>query len=112
MIAFTYNWASDLNTVFDKQLHRLLSWSNARCHLTSCLLSQKLGLFHHTLFADLNKGKEGKVEKSAGVNCFGVTVPSSSRSRCQVTLHVCVLEKTEILTDVIVHMKMHYAKYE
>lgn len=60
VIAFTYNWAADLNQTFDKQLHRLLNWSNARCHLTSCLLSQKLGLFHHTLFADINKGKEGK----------------------------------------------------
>ncbi|KAJ7386497.1 KICSTOR complex protein szt2 [Desmophyllum pertusum] len=58
--AFTYNWAADLNLTFHKQLHRLLNWSNARCHLTSCLLSQKMGLFHHTLFADINKGKEGK----------------------------------------------------
>ena len=62
MTAFTYNWAADLNLIFDKQLHRLLNWSNARCHLTSCLLSQKMGLFHHTLFTDINKGKEGKVE--------------------------------------------------
>ena len=61
VIAFTYNWAADLNLTFDKQLHRLLNWSNARCHLTSCLLSQKMGLFHHTLFADINRGKEGKV---------------------------------------------------
>ena len=90
MIAFTYNWALDLNTVFDKQLHRLLNWSNARCHLTSCLLSQKLGLFHHTLFADLNKGKEGKVKKLVGVNCSEVSGPGSSHSRCHVIRLVCV----------------------
>lgn len=60
MTAFTYNWASELNTTFDKQLHRLINWSNARCHLTYCLLSQKMGLYHHTLFTDINKGKESK----------------------------------------------------
>lgn len=30
-----------------RALVRLVQWQNARAHLIFCLLSQKLGLFHH-----------------------------------------------------------------
>lgn len=43
----TYNWAPDLGAALGRALIRLVQWQNARAHLISCLLSQKLGLFHH-----------------------------------------------------------------
>ncbi|XP_072505248.1 KICSTOR complex protein SZT2 isoform X4 [Notamacropus eugenii] len=43
----TYNWAPDLGGALSRALGRLLQWQNARAHLVHCLLSQKLGLFHH-----------------------------------------------------------------
>ncbi|GAB1288821.1 KICSTOR complex protein SZT2 [Apodemus speciosus] len=43
----TYNWAPDLGASLGRALIRLVQWQNARAHLISCLLSQKLGLFHH-----------------------------------------------------------------
>ncbi|XP_051855916.1 KICSTOR complex protein SZT2 isoform X2 [Antechinus flavipes] len=43
----TYNWAPDLGGALGRALGRLLQWQNARAHLVHCLLSQKLGLFHH-----------------------------------------------------------------
>lgn len=33
-------------------LTRLLQWQNARSHIVHCLISQKLGLFHHHCFMD------------------------------------------------------------
>ncbi|XP_028748995.1 KICSTOR complex protein SZT2 isoform X1 [Peromyscus leucopus] len=43
----TYNWAPDLGAALGRALIRLVQWQNARAHLIFCLLSQKLGLFHH-----------------------------------------------------------------
>ncbi|XP_037683406.1 KICSTOR complex protein SZT2 isoform X4 [Choloepus didactylus] len=43
----TYNWAPDLGAALSRALVRLVQWQNARAHLIFCLLSQKLGLFHH-----------------------------------------------------------------
>nr|XP_045004873.1 KICSTOR complex protein SZT2 isoform X1 [Jaculus jaculus] len=43
----TYNWAPDLSAALGRALVRLVQWQNARAHLIFCLLSQKLGLFHH-----------------------------------------------------------------
>lgn len=43
----TYNWAPDLGAALGRALVRLVQWQNSRAHLTFCLLSQKLGLFHH-----------------------------------------------------------------
>ncbi|KAB0391156.1 hypothetical protein E2I00_016908, partial [Balaenoptera physalus] len=43
----TYNWAPDLGAALGRALVRLVQWQNARGHLIFCLLSQKLGLFHH-----------------------------------------------------------------
>ncbi|XP_075411097.1 KICSTOR complex protein SZT2 isoform X3 [Tenrec ecaudatus] len=43
----TYNWAPDLGAALGRALIRLVQWQTARAHLIFCLLSQKLGLFHH-----------------------------------------------------------------
>uniref|UniRef100_A0A8C6RHF6 SZT2 subunit of KICSTOR complex n=1 Tax=Nannospalax galili TaxID=1026970 RepID=A0A8C6RHF6_NANGA len=56
----TYNWAPDLGAALGRALVRLIQWQNARAHLISCLLSQKLGLFHHCGQLDfpMRDGKE------------------------------------------------------
>ncbi|XP_045714431.1 KICSTOR complex protein SZT2 isoform X1 [Phyllostomus hastatus] len=47
LLLLTYNWAPDLGAALGRALVRLVQWQNARAHLIFCLLSQKLGLFHH-----------------------------------------------------------------
>lgn len=47
LLLLTYNWAPDLGAALGRALIRLVQWQNARAHLIFCLLSQKLGLFHH-----------------------------------------------------------------
>ncbi|KAM8805626.1 KICSTOR complex protein SZT2 [Eudromia elegans] len=49
---YTYNWSPDLGANLNCSLIRLLQWQNARSHIVHCLLSQKLGLFHHYCFMD------------------------------------------------------------
>lgn len=49
---YTYNWSPDLGANLNCSLTRLLQWQNARSHIVHCLLSQKLGLFHHHCFMD------------------------------------------------------------
>lgn len=56
----TYNWAPDLGAALGRALIRLVQWQNARAHLISCLLSQKLGLFHHCGQLDFPM-RDGKV---------------------------------------------------
>ncbi|XP_029815510.1 KICSTOR complex protein SZT2 isoform X6 [Manacus vitellinus] len=52
MTLYTYNWSPDLGANLNCSLTRLLQWQNARSHIVHCLLSQKLGLFHHHCFMD------------------------------------------------------------
>uniref|UniRef100_A0A8C5Q215 SZT2 subunit of KICSTOR complex n=1 Tax=Leptobrachium leishanense TaxID=445787 RepID=A0A8C5Q215_9ANUR len=47
---YTYNWSPDLGASLSRSLVRLVQWQNARSHVVHCLLSQKLGLFHHCCF--------------------------------------------------------------
>ena len=49
---YTYNWSQELNLELDRQLSRLLQWQNARSHLLTCIVSQKMGLFQHNLFCE------------------------------------------------------------
>lgn len=49
---YTYNWSPDLGSSLASSLVRLLQWQNARSHVVHCLLSQKLGLFHHYCYMD------------------------------------------------------------
>ncbi|XP_020912267.1 KICSTOR complex protein SZT2 isoform X2 [Exaiptasia diaphana] len=58
IILYTYNLATDVNQSLEDQIQRLIHWNNARCHLTSCLVTQKMGLFHHLQFAQINQGKK------------------------------------------------------
>ena len=86
---FTYNWSTDLNNRLDAQFNRLLHWTNARYHVTSCLLSQKMGLFHHSLLQDINTGKEGKVRVyyNNGQKCWDDTAPIPPESMLEYQLH-------------------------
>ncbi|XP_061680638.1 KICSTOR complex protein SZT2 isoform X2 [Syngnathoides biaculeatus] len=49
---YSYNWSPDLGASLNRELQRLVRWQNARAHVLHCLLSQKMGLFHHHCFSD------------------------------------------------------------
>ncbi|KAM7388831.1 hypothetical protein PAMP_024978 [Pampus punctatissimus] len=49
---YSYNWSVDLGSSLNRELVRLVKWQNARAHVVHCLLSQKMGLFHHHCFSD------------------------------------------------------------
>ncbi|XP_061635945.1 KICSTOR complex protein SZT2 isoform X2 [Phyllopteryx taeniolatus] len=49
---YSYNWSLDLGASLNRELVRLVRWQNARAHVLHCLLSQKMGLFHHHCFSD------------------------------------------------------------
>ncbi|KAK7922321.1 hypothetical protein WMY93_009223 [Mugilogobius chulae] len=49
---YSYNWSVDLGCTLNRELLRLVHWQNARAHVVHCLLSQKMGLFHHYCFSD------------------------------------------------------------
>ncbi|TVK90578.1 KICSTOR complex protein SZT2 [Bagarius yarrelli] len=49
---YIYNWSVDVGASLSRDLVRLVQWQNARAHTINCLLSQKMGLFHHYCFAD------------------------------------------------------------
>ncbi|XP_041648166.1 KICSTOR complex protein SZT2 isoform X2 [Cheilinus undulatus] len=49
---YSYNWSVDLGASLNRELIRLVKWQNARAHVVHCLLSQKMGLFHHHCFSD------------------------------------------------------------
>uniref|UniRef100_A0A4W3GX49 SZT2 subunit of KICSTOR complex n=1 Tax=Callorhinchus milii TaxID=7868 RepID=A0A4W3GX49_CALMI len=59
---YTYNWSVDLGASLNRGLTRLIQWQNARSHVVHCLLSQKMGLFHHYLFADTPVYDDSKQE--------------------------------------------------
>ena len=44
---YTYNWASELTNRLSDHMTKMVEWHNARSHLLSCIVSQKLGLFQH-----------------------------------------------------------------
>ncbi|KAK2816008.1 hypothetical protein Q5P01_026475 [Channa striata] len=49
---YSYNWSVDLGGSLNRELVRLVKWQNARAHVVHCLLTQKMGLFHHYCFSD------------------------------------------------------------
>jgi len=53
MTVYLYNWAADLASTLERQLMRQVQWHNARSHLLTCLVTQKMGLFQHSLFGDV-----------------------------------------------------------
>lgn len=56
-----YNYAGDQMAGVDKMVKRIVHWHNARSLLLTSLLSQKMGLFHHTTFAEL-PNRPGKLQ--------------------------------------------------
>ncbi|KAG1934132.1 protein SZT2 [Pimephales promelas] len=59
---YTYNWSVDLGGSLNQGLVRLVHWQNARAHVVNCLLSQKMGLFHHYCFSDTPAHEDLKQE--------------------------------------------------
>ncbi|KAM4642202.1 KICSTOR complex protein SZT2 [Discoglossus pictus] len=65
---YTYNWSSDLGASLSRSLVRLVQWQNARAHVVHCLLSQKLGLFHHYCFSDTPWYEDSKQDPNPFLN--------------------------------------------
>ncbi|XP_077133619.1 KICSTOR complex protein SZT2 isoform X3 [Ranitomeya variabilis] len=65
---YTYNWSPDLGASLSRSLVRLIQWQNARAHVVHCLLSQKLGLFHHYCFSDPSWYEESKQDPNPFLN--------------------------------------------
>ncbi|XP_051789206.1 KICSTOR complex protein SZT2 isoform X2 [Erpetoichthys calabaricus] len=59
---YTYNWSVDLGVSLSRGLTRLVHWQNARSHIVQCLLTQKMGLFHHYCFSDTPTHEDLKQE--------------------------------------------------
>ncbi len=53
MTVYTYNWSTDAQGRLEDAFRRMMQWQNARSHLLSCIVSQKMGLYRHTAFSDL-----------------------------------------------------------
>ncbi|CAJ0965098.1 unnamed protein product [Ranitomeya imitator] len=65
---YTYNWSPDLGASLSRSMVRLIQWQNARAHVVHCLLSQKLGLFHHYCFSDPSWHEESKQDPNPFLN--------------------------------------------
>ncbi|XP_047669774.1 KICSTOR complex protein SZT2 isoform X6 [Tachysurus fulvidraco] len=61
---YVYNWSVDVGASLSRDLVRLVQWQNARAHTINCLLSQKMGLFHHYCFADTPTHEDLKQQES------------------------------------------------
>ncbi|XP_074859546.1 KICSTOR complex protein SZT2 isoform X5 [Carettochelys insculpta] len=68
LMLYTYNWSPDLGSSLTSSLVRLLQWQNARSHIVHCLLSQKLGLFHHYCYLDTPWHEDSKQEPNPFLN--------------------------------------------
>ncbi|XP_074988026.1 KICSTOR complex protein SZT2 isoform X8 [Caretta caretta] len=68
LMLYTYNWSPDLGSSLNSSLTRLLQWQNARSHVVHCLLSQKLGLFHHYCYLDTPWHEDSKQEPNPFLN--------------------------------------------
>ncbi|TRZ02061.1 hypothetical protein DNTS_016329 [Danionella cerebrum] len=65
---YTYNWSADLGGSLNQALLRLVHWQNARAHVINCLLSQKMGLFHHSCFSDTPTHEDLKQDPNPFLN--------------------------------------------
>ncbi|KAG8132270.1 hypothetical protein E2320_010139 [Naja naja] len=68
LVLYIYNWSVDLGSALNNSLTRLLQWQNARAHVVHCLLSQKLGLFHHYCYMDTPWHEDSKQEQNPFLN--------------------------------------------
>ncbi|XP_065596339.1 KICSTOR complex protein SZT2 isoform X2 [Cyrtonyx montezumae] len=78
---YTYNWSPDLGANLNSSLIRLLQWQNARSHIVHCLISQKMGLFHHHCFMDPPWHEDSKQEPNPFLNST-LEVDALIRSPC------------------------------
>ncbi|XP_052521973.1 KICSTOR complex protein SZT2 isoform X3 [Tympanuchus pallidicinctus] len=78
---YTYNWSPDLGANLNCSLIRLLQWQNARSHIVHCLISQKMGLFHHHCFMDPPWHEDSKQEPNPFLNST-LEVDALIRSSC------------------------------
>ncbi|OXB68491.1 hypothetical protein ASZ78_000428 [Callipepla squamata] len=78
---YTYNWSPDLGANLNCSLIRLLQWQNARSHIVHCLISQKMGLFHHHCFMDPPWHEDSKQEPNPFLNST-LEVDALIRSPC------------------------------
>ncbi|GFN80126.1 protein szt2, partial [Plakobranchus ocellatus] len=53
MTLLMYNFSSDLVLSIEKTATRLVQWHNARSHVLDSIIAQKMGLYHHFTFSDL-----------------------------------------------------------
>uniref|UniRef100_A0A3B3SQP0 SZT2 subunit of KICSTOR complex n=1 Tax=Paramormyrops kingsleyae TaxID=1676925 RepID=A0A3B3SQP0_9TELE len=65
---YMYNWSVDLGASLSRELTRLVQWQNARSHVLHCLLSQKMGLFHHYCLSDPPAHEDLKQENNPFLN--------------------------------------------
>ncbi|ETE66408.1 Protein SZT2, partial [Ophiophagus hannah] len=68
LVLYIYNWSVDMGSALNNSLTRLLQWQNARAHVVHCLLSQKLGLFHHYCYMDTPWHEDSKQEQNPFLN--------------------------------------------
>ncbi|XP_028589593.2 KICSTOR complex protein SZT2 isoform X5 [Podarcis muralis] len=68
LVLHTYNWSVDQGSALSSSLTRLLQWQNARAHVVHCLISQKLGLFHHYCYMDTPWHEDSKQEQNPFLN--------------------------------------------
>uniref|UniRef100_A0AAR2L548 SZT2 subunit of KICSTOR complex n=1 Tax=Pygocentrus nattereri TaxID=42514 RepID=A0AAR2L548_PYGNA len=81
---YTYNWSVDLGASLNRDLVRLVQWQNGRAHVVHCLLSQKMGLFHHYCFTDTpepNPFLNSSMEAEALLRVSVPPVPSKDPTR-------------------------------
>ena len=64
MTLMMYNWSSDLASQVEKTVTRLIQWNNARSHVVDSIIAQKMGLFHHFAFSDLQHSVVSALKKT------------------------------------------------
>lgn len=78
---YSYNWARDLSTMLSNRVTQIVQWHNTRIRLLDSIVSQKMGLYHHTVFRELRGKKEYGPYASSSTDIdhlIKFTAPSSS----------------------------------
>ncbi|XP_021342251.1 protein SZT2-like isoform X1 [Mizuhopecten yessoensis] len=55
---YSYNWARDLSTMLSNRVTQIVQWHNTRLRLLDSIISQKMGLYHHSVFRELRGKKD------------------------------------------------------
>ncbi|XP_060082039.1 KICSTOR complex protein SZT2-like [Ylistrum balloti] len=78
---YSYNWARDLSTMLSNRVTQIVQWHNTRIRLLDSVISQKMGLYHHSVFRELRGKKEYGPYASLSTDIdhlIKFTAPSSS----------------------------------